>query len=101
MYGSYSVLICSLLPAFYCYGNSHGTAVAYNNDRGISYDEAKKWQTASNVTMGISCACGAFFVYELIRYLKAANSVLPYEAKIDKNIVLENNSIENNNEEEN
>ena len=101
MYGSYSVLICSLLPAFYCYGNSHGTAVAYNNDRGISYDEAKKWQTASNVTMGISCACGAFFIYELIRYLKAANSVLPYEAKIDKNIVLDNNSIENNNFENN
>lgn len=86
MYGSYSVLICSLLPTFYCYGNSHASAMAFNNDRNISYDEAKQWQTASNVTMGISGVCGVFFVYELIRYLKAANSVLPYEAKTAKNI---------------
>ncbi len=81
MYGSYSVLIVSLLPTFYCYGNSYASAMAYNNDKRVSYDEAMRWQTASNITMGISGACGALFVYELIRYLNAANTVLPAQAK--------------------
>lgn len=81
MYRSYSLLIVSLLPAFYCYGNSYATAQAYNGDYGISYEEAKRWQTASYVTTGISISCGVLFVVELVRYLRAANSVLPAEAK--------------------
>ncbi len=81
MYASYSALIVSLIPTFYCYGNSNAAALSYNHDYGTSYDEAKKWQTASNVTVGISVGAGVFFVYELVRYLMAANTVLPAKAK--------------------
>ena len=81
MYSSYSALIVSLIPTFYCYGNYFSSASAYNKRYDFSYDEALKWQTAYNVTSGISIACGVFFTYELTRYLIAANTVLPAEAK--------------------
>ena len=81
MYSSYSALIVSLIPTFYCYGNYFSSASAYNKRYDFSYDEAVKWQTAYNVTSGISIACGVFFTYELTRYLLAANTVLPAEAK--------------------
>lgn len=106
MYTSYSVLICSLIPAFYCYGNSYAASRAYNSNASsaasslfsgsssssnynISYEDAKNWQTASNITIGISCICGAWFVYELVRYLQSANTVLPAKAKkvSDKKLV--------------
>ena len=56
---------------------------ANNNLSGysISLSDAQNWQTASNVCIGISCACGAWFVYELVRYLQSANTVLPAKAK--------------------
>ena len=64
-------------------GNSTAASKAYNGDQRISYSEAKKWQTASNVTAGISIGCGVWFVYELVRYLIAANQVLPATASTD------------------
>ena len=67
MYSSYSALIVSLIPTFYCYGNYFSAASAYNKRYDYSYEDAAKWQTASNVTTGISIACGAFFAYELTR----------------------------------
>ena len=81
MYASYSALIVSLLPTFYVYGNSYAKSQAYNNNVDISYEDAKNWQTASNVMIGVSATAGAFFVYELIRYLVAAENVLPKSAK--------------------
>lgn len=88
MYTSYSVLIVSLIPTFYCYGNSFATSKSYNininnnlSGYSISLSDAQNWQTASNVCIGISCACGAWFVYELVRYLQSANTVLPAKAK--------------------
>lgn len=77
MYGSYSLLMVSLMPYFFCYGNYYSAATAYNNKYSTDRDNAVKWQTASNITGGIAIGCGAFFVYELIRYLLAANTVLP------------------------
>lgn len=81
MYASYSALIVSLIPTFYCYGNYMSSAKAYNDGAGMSYDTAKRWETASNIFSGISIGFGGLFVYELFRYLKAANSVIPQKAK--------------------
>lgn len=88
MYTSYSVLIVSLIPTFYCYGNSFATSRSYNinssNNKlnySISLEDAENWQLASNICVGISSACGVWFVYELVRYLQSANSVLPAKAK--------------------
>ncbi len=81
MYASYSALIVSLMPAFYCYGTSYAKTMAYNDGHDVSRSEAQNWQYASWATTGISISCGVFFVYELVRYLKAASTVLPVNAK--------------------
>lgn len=103
MYASYSALIVSLVPTFYVYGNSFAKSQAYNSNFDISYNEAKSWQTASNVMIGVSATAGAFFVYELIRYLVAAENVLPKAAKPlskkEKQILLQ--QIENEKNEKN
>lgn len=103
MYASYSALIVSLVPTFYVYGNSFAKSQAYNSNFDISYNEAKSWQTASNVMIGVSATAGAFFVYELIRYLVAAENVLPKAAKPlskkEKQILLQ--QIENERNEKN
>ena len=51
-------------------------------DSGISYDDLKEWQTKLYVSLGISAALGAWTVFELVRYLRAADQVLPADAKI-------------------
>ena len=80
MYTSYSIFIVSLIPSFYTYGNYHSIATAYNAEADIDFQTAKNWQMASNISMGVSIGCAGFFIYELIRYLNAANSVLPATA---------------------
>ena len=86
MYASYSGLIISLMPTFFVYGNYVAAANAYNSGSGaISYEVASGWETANYITTGVSVACGAFFIYELVRYLMAANTVLPQEVKPAKN----------------
>ena len=80
MYGSYSMLIISLMPYFFCYGNYNSFVMAQKNGTSIDLDQARTWQTATNVSMGVSIAAGGLFIYELIRYLVAANSVLPVKA---------------------
>ena len=81
MYTSYSIFIVSLIPSFYTYGTYHSMASAYNAGSDIDFQAAKNWQIASNVSTGVSIGCAGYFVYELIRYLSAANSVLPATAK--------------------
>lgn len=82
MYTAYSALICSLPFTFYCTGNFTAANNAYMMGRG-SYDDAKKWQTYGYVASGISIACGVWTVFELVRYLWAANQVLPATARAD------------------
>ena len=83
MYGAYSVFMISLIPGFYANGEFRNKAKLYDQGQ-ISYSEANAWQIAMNVTTGLSIACGLFWGYELIRYLLAANSVLPQNARKGK-----------------
>lgn len=80
MYGAYSVFIVSLMPAFYTYGTFNSELEAYRSGSG-NYYAAREWQTASWVSAGVSIGAAGFLVYELVRYLIAANSVLPTTAK--------------------
>lgn len=73
-YASYSMLIVSLIPTFYTYGNLMNEVKLYYSGN-VRYNEANTWQVASNVCQCVSIACGAFMVYELVRYLIAADSV--------------------------
>lgn len=81
MYASYSLLMVSLIPYFYTYGNYLNRVKLYNDYEAITYEEAIKWQKASNICRGISVACGVLWGVELVRYFLAANSVLPQKAK--------------------
>lgn len=90
MYGSYSLLITSLVPSFYTYGNYYNAAMLANEGY-QNYDDletsivrsqtALKWQKASRITSYISIGFGVLFVVEMFRYFQAADSVLPQKAK--------------------
>lgn len=82
MYGSYSALMVSLIPKFICSGKFNNyTDTYYILKTDESYNRAKKWGTASYITNYVSLGCGVWFGYELVRYLIAANTVLPKKAK--------------------
>jgi len=83
MYGSYSLLMLSLIPTFYTYGKYYNTAQFYNV-RYENLEEALKWEKANQICTGISIGCGVLFTFELVRYFKAANSVLPEKVKVKK-----------------
>ena len=83
MYGSYSLFMLSLIPAFYANGTFRNKLQMYNNQQ-LDYDEAKVWQDAYNITRIVAVGCGVFWGFELVRYLIAANSVLPQNARAAK-----------------
>ena len=80
MYGSYTLLMLSMVPYFYTYGNYANAATQYNNGIG-SYEDALTWETRNQICGAISIGCGALFIYELVRYFLAVNDVLPQRAK--------------------
>ena len=79
MYTAYSVLICSLVPTFFTVGNFTAVNNSYAAGR-ANFDEVKKWQKYSYYSIGVSCTAGAWFAFEMVRYLFAANEVLPARA---------------------
>lgn len=83
MYASYSVFIVSLIPTFYSYGNYLNQVKSYNMGVG-DYSSAVKAQNTLYICQGISIGCAVIWGYELLRYLLAANSVLPQKAVIEK-----------------
>lgn len=82
LYLSYSVLICSLPFTFYSLGEFTAANKAYSQNR-ASYEYAKKWQDRANLTQTITLVFAGWFAFELVRYLWAANRVLPAEASLD------------------
>lgn len=85
VYLAYTGLICSLPWTFYNVGNFTAENNAYSDsDRRTSYDDVQKWQQRSYISLGVTAAFGVWTVFELVRYLYAADKVLPVRAKIDK-----------------
>lgn len=80
MYGSYTLFMASLIPLFYTYGNYQNQVDLYKKYQ-TDYTTAKNWQTAATVTEVITVGCGILWGIELVRYLVAANSVLPQNVK--------------------
>lgn len=79
MYTAYSALICSLVPTFFTVGNFTAVNNSYSAGR-AGFDEVSKWQKYSYYSIGVSCAAGAWFAFEMVRYLFTANEVLPATA---------------------
>ncbi len=86
MYTAYSALLCSLPALFYCYGNFISEKNSYEllNPRN-NYSDVTMWKNRSYIASAVSAGLGAWAFVELIRYLWAADKVLPADAKIDKN----------------
>lgn len=82
MYGSYTLFMASLIPMFYTYGNYQNQVDLYKKHQ-TDYTNAKNWQTATTVCEVITIGCGVLWGIELVRYLVAANSVLPQNVKQD------------------
>ena len=78
----------SLIPTFITYGNYYNEARLFNNGFG-NYFVAKDWEAGYFVSVGISIGCGVLFAYELVRYLIAANQVIPKKARYTYNFELE------------
>lgn len=83
MYTAYTALLCSLPFTFYYKGEFTAENTAYSQGRG-DYDRLTSLQTRSNVCAVISAVCGVWVGVELVRYLWAADRVLPARTKIDK-----------------
>lgn len=85
MYLAYTGLICSLPWTFYNLGNFTAENNAYSqSDSRTSYSNVQEWQKKSYISLGVTAAFGVWTVFELVRYLYAADKVLPVKAKIDK-----------------
>lgn len=83
MYTAYTALICSLPFTFYYLGEFTAENNAYMQGRGDK-DRLLDLQNKANTMVGITAVCGVWAGIELIRYLWAADRVLPAQAKIDK-----------------
>lgn len=85
MYLAYSGLICSLPFTFYNLGNFTAENNAYSDsDKRSSYNDVLEWQKKSYISLGVTAVFGVWTVFELVRYLHAADKVLPVKAKVDK-----------------
>ncbi len=73
MYRGYSALLCTLPVTFIVSGRSDALEKA-RLDPGV-------WKIAKYASIGVSVAAGGFFVYELVKYLKAAENVIPENAR--------------------
>ena len=82
MYGAYSAFMISLIPSFISRGIYENNLYSYNkNSTPENYKKANAWYITTNVFSGLSIGLAVFWGYELVRYLIAADSVLPETAK--------------------
>lgn len=79
-YRAYTLLVLSMPFTLYYTGQYTSAAYAYNNKSMSDLNEVYRLQNAKNAWLGVTAVCTGFFIIELIRYLKAANSVLPVNA---------------------
>ena len=82
MYVSYSALMLSLPFLFYSYGRFISYQRAYRNEYGnIDETTYNNYRQMSLWGTGITAACGAWFVAELVAYLIAVDKTLPPKAR--------------------
>ncbi len=81
LYWSLGLLYCSLPFSMISNGIAQNKVRAYEDGRisGTSsqMDEINGWLLASDITKGVSIVLGANFLYQLIRYLIAADQTIP------------------------
>lgn len=82
MYHSYSALIASLPVYFILHGQHINEYNAWASGNG-SGSSVKAWETAKNVSMGVSIGLGVNFLVQLGLYIYSVNTILPQEITIE------------------
>ena len=81
LYWSLGLLYCSLPFSMLSHGIAQNKARAYEDGKisGTSsqLDEINRWLLVSDITRGVSIALGANFLFQLVRYLIAADQTVP------------------------
>ena len=83
-YRAYTAVVLSVPITLFCLGKYYALEGAYYRGSMEDPDEMDKWQNYSLISLGVTMGCLGFFIFELSRYLKAANSLLPAKVKIEK-----------------
>lgn len=81
MYAGYTAVVVSLPFMLYATGHYNALVNSYNSRGYDDIDNINKWNTIKNISTGVTIGCACFMGFELVRYLRTANKVLPYEAK--------------------
>lgn len=79
-YRAYTLLLLSMPFTLYYTGQYNSAVYAFNSRSMKDLDEIYRLKDARNVSLCVTAVCTGFFVIELVRYLIAANSVLPANA---------------------
>lgn len=79
-YRAYTALVLSMPLTLYTVGRYNSMVNAYNAGSLDSKESVDRWQRYGYVSTGITVACLGYFVFELIRYFLAANTILPAQA---------------------
>lgn len=77
MYRAYSLLVLSMPFTLYSKGKYISAVNAYNSRTMTDLNKVYRYEKMYDIATGITIVCAGFFGYELIRYLIAANKVLP------------------------
>jgi len=94
MYRGYSALIVTLPFTFYCYGKYDAQFKGYQAGAFTDVQTIENWRTTTWISIGASCVAGSFFVYELVKYLRAADAVIPVTVKKAKSGEVEKSTLE-------
>ena len=78
-YRGYSAFILTLPVTLFIAGNYETAARGYNSGY-VDLDTVRGWEYARTGAIVLSVGAAGFFIYELVRYLHAASSVLPESA---------------------
>ncbi len=84
MYNSYAALIISLPLYFIANGQYLNEYNSWASAKSAG-DNLKGWDTARNVTMGVSIGLGVNFLVQLGLYIHSVNSILPEEVDTQEN----------------
>lgn len=79
-YRAYTLLVLSMPFTLFTVGKYNAAVNAYNASSLNTLDEVEKWEKTKKIATNITTVCACLFGIELIRYLYAANSVLPENA---------------------
>ena len=86
LYTSYGLLLVALPFTFYFYGRMNDAYIAYTSgvQTKSTADEFYKWQKLERISFGVSIVLGGNMIYRMVKYMLAADSVLPETAEPDK-----------------